>query len=145
MSKIVSSTVYITVDQAGNPRTEAWLTCEFGEAYQGDGGYAGGISFNLSPYFRRIEYIQTQPVSGSTLRDVVSGGTREFRSGQHVVAVPVMTDFGTPASSRFQLWGQSLPFISGSPMTSGFGLTQLVSGPTEAISGIRFVARAIGY
>lgn len=141
---VLSATVYTLKDQAGNPRTEAWFTLEFTGAYQGDGGYAGGQSFDLSPYFKRIDYVQTAPMSGSTLRDVVSGGTRVFGSGSHVLTVPVVEDFATPTSARFQLWGQGVPFLSGPAGASGYGVTQLVSGPAAAISGIRFAARVLG-
>lgn len=134
---VVSSVVYSTRDRAGNPRTEAWLTLEFTGAYQGDGAYGGGQSFDLSPYFKRIDYIVTAPMSGSTLRDLVSGASRQFLSGNHVQAVPVVEDFATPASARFQLWGHSVA-------SSFLGFAQLASGAAAAISGIRFGARVMG-
>lgn len=141
---VTSTLIFTRVDEAGTPRTEAWLTLDFSGSYAGDGGYAGGQAFDLSPYFRRIEHMELQPLSGATLRDVVSGGTREFRSGQHVLFVPVVEDYPNPVSARIQLWGHPLPFISGSPATSGFGITQLVSGPAAAISGIRCLAKVLG-
>lgn len=149
--KIVSALVFTKVDRSGTPRTEGWFTCEFEGAYDGDGGYEGGNAFNLSPYFRRLEFVMAQPVSGGSLRDSVSGGTALWKSGSQVIVVPVVQDFGTPASARFQIWGQpnypsvDAAILSGKTVASGFGITQLASGPTAAISGVRFVAHAIGY
>lgn len=143
---VVSTYLYTVRDEAGNPRTEAWFTLEMTGAYQGDGGYAGGQAFDLSPYLRRIEHIQAMPVSGCSLRDIVSGpGNSIFRSGERVLPTPVLEDYGTPASARFQLIGRPTPFLSGPAGASGYGLVQLASGLAAAISGIRFVARVLGY
>lgn len=133
---VLSATVYTTRDQAGNPRTEAWLTIEF------TGNYVQlGQSFDLSPYFKRIDYIQTQPVSGCELRAVLSGAQPAsgafWNSGEQVLIKPVVDDFATPASTRFQIWGTPSAL-------SGFGIREIVSGPAAAISGIRFAARVLG-
>ena len=137
---VLSATVYTTRDHAGNPRTEAWLTLEF------TGGYEVlGQSFDLSPYFKRLDYIQTMPMSGTVLRALLSGGGTTgigsgvfWNSGESLRVRPVVDDYATPASARFQLLG----FVTGP--SSGFGEMVLASGPAAAISGIRFAARAIG-
>ena len=133
MSAIISSTVFTIVDQAGNPRTEAVLVCEYRENYE-----PGGIAFNLSPYFRRIEHILTSPISGGRLRTFISGAAVTegvFLSGDYITALPVTDDYATPASSRVKLIGVNV--FSGSN-----GARELVSGAT---SGVRFLARALGY
>lgn len=137
---VLSATVYTTRDHAGNPRTEAWLTLEF------TGGYEVlGQSFDLSPYFRRIDYIQPMPVSGGVLRAVVSGGGTTgigsgvfWNSGDPVIVRPVVDDYATPASARFQLLGRVVG------LASGYGDMVLASSPAAAISGIRFAARVLG-
>ena len=133
---VLSATVYTTRDHAGNPRTEAWLTIEF------TGNYVqGGQSFDLSPYFKRLDYVHTQPVSGCELRSLLSGAQPAsgafWNSGERVVISPVVDDYATPASARFQIWGTPSAL-------SGFGIREIISGVAAAISVIRFTARALG-
>jgi hypothetical protein len=144
MATVVSAYTYTIVDQMGNPRTEAWLTLEYGESY-----VVGGVAFDLSPYFRRLEHVVTEWMSGGTLRAPASGygilSGQAFQSGTHVKAVPVFEDYSTPASARFQLHG----VIGGNNPISGVyftGIREVGSGAlAAAVSGVRFLARAIGY
>ena len=137
MANILSATVFTTKDEHGNPHTEGWLTLEFGEAYQGPNG---GIAFDLSR-FKRIDYIQTAPISGCVLRAILSSATPAsgafWNSGALVQVIPQVPDYNTPQSTRFQIWA---------PLNaiSGFGVTELTSAPAAAVSGIRFTARVIG-
>ena len=135
---VTSTLVYTLVDEAGNPRTEGWFTIDFTGNYEGPDG---GQSFDLSPYFRRIEQILTQPVSGTVLRALLSSATPAsgafWISGARVNVVPRIDDYSTPASTRFQIWAD-VP-------ASGFGTREITSAPASVISGIRFVARVIGY
>ena len=137
---VLSATVYTTRDHAGNPRTEAWLTLEFTGNYE-----VLGQAFDLSPYFKRLDYIITAPMSGGVLRAVLSGGGTTgigsgvfWNSGASLAVRPVVDDYATPASARFQLLGQ----VTG--LASGYSDMVLASGPAAAISGIRFAARVIG-
>lgn len=138
---VVSATVYTTRDHAGNPRTEAWLTIEF------TGGYVQqGNAFDLSPYFKRLDYIFTSPMSGGVLRALLSGGAAAasgaiWNSGSQVQVIATVDDFATPASARFQIWATVQPT---SGQASFPGITEIASGPAAAISGIRFAARALG-
>lgn len=123
-------TVYTIVDRSGNPRVEAWMVLESQGIYPAAGG---GIAFDLSPHFRRILEVQTSPISGGQLKAAISG-TPVFASGALLTAMPVRGDFATPASARFMLYGHN--------MLSAGGFAELASGNT---SGIRFLARVIGY
>lgn len=133
---VLSATVYTTRDQAGTPRTEAWLTLEF------TGNYVqGGQAFDLSPYFKRLDYVVAQPVSGCELRSLLSGAQPAsgafWNSGARVDVMPVVDDYANPVSARFQIWGTPSAL-------SGFGIREIVSGVAAAISGIRFTARVLG-
>lgn len=136
MANILSATIFGTKDIHGNPHTEGWFTLEFGEVYE-----LAGIAFNLGQYFKRIDYIITQPISGSELRALLSGAVPAsggfWNSGAQVLVRPRVQDYGTPASTRFEIWA---------PLNaiSGFGVVALTSAPAAAVSGIRFAARVIG-
>lgn len=134
---VVSALQYTLLDEAGNPRTEGWFVLDFTANYP-----QGGQAFDLSPYFRQIEHILTQPISGSELRAVLSGATPAsgafWNSGEAVLIRPVPQDFNTPASSRFQIWANPIAL-------SGFGNREIVSAPATVVSGLRFLARALGY
>jgi len=141
MPSIVSALVYTLIDQGGNPRQEAWFTCQFGEAYQ-----PGGIAFDLSPYLKRIEHVSTEWMSGGALRAPISGvgifSGAAFQSGGQVKALPVFEDYDTPASARFMLQSVLVhALVSG---TTGLGGLQEI-GSGLAASGVRFLARALGY
>lgn len=142
MATVLSALVYTLLDQAGNPRTEAWLTLQYGEEYAN-----GGVSFDLSPYFRRIDHIATFPMSGGTTRSEIlpAVATQSVASGTRVTPIPRFEDYGTPVSARFELAALHRGLTSG--IWSGAVSVErpLVSGPAAAISGIRFGARAIGY
>lgn len=129
---VISATVYTLTDEAGTPRTEAWLVMEFTGTLVG-----GGQSFDLSPYLRNIQHAMPFPMSGGELRAPYSGEVDIVASGSKVFAQPVVTDYATPASARFQLLGFST--------VSGRGIQQITSGAAAAISGVRFGARVMGY
>ena len=145
MANILSALTYTLIDQAGNPRTEAWFTCEFGEAYA-----VGGVGFDLSPYLKRIEHAQTEWISGGNTRAPASGygvlSGLTVHSGSMVKAVPVFGDYAAGVSSaRFMLHGSyTQDFISGIANLSK--LEEIGSGAlAAAISGVRFLARVLGY
>lgn len=131
---LISALTYTILDSAGNPRTESWMTLEFSGAYA-----TGGQSLDLSSRFRRIEHIETFPMSGGELRAPVSAAaTFHAASGAQVTVTPVVADYGTPASSRFLIGAPS--------MLSGVAnFLDILSGLAGSISGIRFGARVIGY
>lgn len=131
---LVSALTYTVLDHVGNPRTESWMTLEFSGAYA-----TGGQSIDLSSVFRRIEHIQTFPMSGGELRAPVSAAaTFHAASGTQVTVTPVIADYGTPTSARF--------LIGAPTILSGVGqLQDILSGLAGSISGIRFGARVIGY
>ena len=120
MGSIISAQVYTLVDQAGNPHTEAWLIWEFRDTTYS----AGGENIDLTPYFRRVEQIVANPVSGAL----------------NYVPKPNDSDIpGVAGSSRIQLWA---PTVSGAGVsiasgTQGFVSGQLISGN---ISGQVFFA-----
>lgn len=143
MSTIVSALTFTKVDQAGNPRVEAWLTMQFGEAYAD-----GGVAFNLSPYFRAIEHIQTSWMSGAAARAPISGASvlsgGAIASGSKLQAHPVFQDYTTPLSTRFTLQGVMVG-VSGFGAI-GVGVQDVGSGAlVAAVSGVRFLAHVLGY
>ena len=132
---ITSSLLFTVIDQNGNPRTEAWLTLEFSGAYP-----SGGQAFDLSPYFSLIENIVPFPMSGGQSKAPISASASiEVASGSLMRVTPVVTDYATPASTRFMLGGFSA--LSGIARE----VMDLTSGLTGSVSGIRFGARVLGY
>ena len=75
---------YTVRDEAGNPRTIGWFEVEFTGAYD-----AGGMSVDLSPYFRHISDIHARPSHGH----------------ENLIPVPDEASFVTPASVRIRLMG----------------------------------------
>lgn len=145
---VVSALVRTFLDQVGNRFTEGWITLELTGAYT-----VGGQAFDLSPYYRRIEHINAELMSGGQLRAPASGAGVysgvAFQSGSWVQPMPVFEDYGTPASTRFQLLGVPASIIA----TSGQRQTDAVGGYQEigsgalaaAVSGVRFLAKVLGY
>lgn len=131
---LVSALTYTVLDQAGNPRTESWMVLEFSGAYA-----TGGQAIDLSSVFRRIEHVETFPLSGGDLRAAVSAAaTVHIMSGAMVTVTPVVADYGAPVSARF--------LIGADIALSGVAAVRdILSGLAAAISGIRFGARVIGY
>ena len=129
---VVSALIYTQKDEAGNPRTVGYLTLEFTGTLVG-----GGQAFDLSPYYRSLAHVVPFPMSGGELRAPYSGEVDIVASGSKVLAQPVVTDFATPASARFQLLAAST--------VSGRGMQQITSGAAAAISGVRFGAQVLGY
>lgn len=129
---VVSALVFAKKDEAGNPRTEGWLTLEFTGTLVG-----GGQAFDLSPYYRSLTHVAPYAMSGGELRAPYSGEFDIAASGSKVWAQPVVTDYATPASARFQLLVASV--------VSGRGVQQITSGAAAAISGVRFGAQVLGY
>ena len=132
---ILSALTFTVLDQAGNPRTESWMTLEFSGGY-----FAGGQFQDLSSVFRKIEHIAVFPVSGGVTRAPISGSAAiQLGSGQPVIITPVVTDYSAPVSARFMLGGyQNLSGDMGAVM-------DVLSGLAASVSGIRFGARVIGY
>lgn len=119
-------TVYSFKDINGNPRTEAWVVGEFLSSY-----VSGGVAFDFGKYFRRITEIQMSFISGAPFG--VSGQI----SGQIPLVLPRRDTYDTPMSARIELAGT---LVSGSA-------PQLPSSVASgaSVSGIRFLARILGY
>lgn len=113
MSTVVSSLIFTRKDIAGNPHVEGYFLVEFRDARY----TPGGESVDLSAYMRRIEFVQTQPVSG-----ILDYEPR-----------PSMTDYpGNAGSGRM-----TLHYLRSSIVTihmSGLGI-QILSGQSLALSG----------
>jgi len=58
---IISADVFSIRDISGNVRTEAWILFEFDDAEYN----TGGEIIDLSPYFRRVEHVLANPLSGA--------------------------------------------------------------------------------
>lgn len=111
---IISSLVYTTVDEGGAPRTEGWFLYELTSGYLG-----GGLVFDVSSYFRRLERGLANPASGTG------------------AMIPVINEGdlpGNPASARLQLYGVR---------ATGSGLLDMASG--VAVSGARATIYVTGY
>jgi hypothetical protein len=132
---ILSALTRTSVDQAGNPLTESWVTLEFSGAYA-----EGGQFQDLSSLFRRIEHVETFAMSGGVTRAPISGSAAvQLGSGQPVIVTPVEGDYTSPVSARFLLGGyQNLSGDMGAVL-------DVLSGLAASVSGIRFGARIIGY
>ena len=75
--------VYTMKDEAGNPRTIGWFEVGFTGNY-----VTGGMSVDLSPYFRHISDIYARPASVAN---------------SNLDLVPDETTFGTPASVSIRM------------------------------------------
>ena len=158
MGTIISPIVFTKRDIAGNAFTEVLAIFE----YRAAGLLPAGESIDLSPYMRRVEYIQAQAISGVLLNDprpnatdfpgnAGSGRMELYTLGSGLVNVNIS---GLPVSI---LSGTIISFASGAMhggsarLTfggSGFfnfdtGNAQLLSG--TAVSGTRAYIRAFGY
>lgn len=125
-------TVYTFQDQAGNPHTEAFVVGEFLSSYM-----SGGVAVNFSRWFRGINEITFHPVSGAVIaRSGIASGEDNLRFS------PRREDYATPASCRVKVLTQK--------DISGWAMTTFAEWNTNAhsglpISGVRFLARVLGY
>ena len=101
---------YTVKDEAGNPRTIGWFEVEFTGTY-----VAGGMSVNLSPYFRHISDIHARPSYGH----------------YNLIPVPNEASFGTPTSALIRLMGN--PSVTSGTTTSSLVMVELAGG--QPLSG----------
>jgi len=114
MGSVISSLVNTFLDRSGNPQTTGSFLLEFTSA----GIPAGGEVFDLSSYFRRIEYAHVTPASGALV---------------YLPSVQGVDWPGSPLSGRITL------YRSGG---SGLVLSEVASG--LAVSGTRCWAYIVG-
>ena len=123
MAIIVSSLVFVKVDQMGNPHTEAYCLIEFRDARY----TLGGEAMDLSAIMRRVE---VPPMVGR-----VSGVSQDYEVRPNVADYP-----GNAGSGRLELYyansGIVTLNISGIPIQILSGsLVSLASGMSNAGSG----------
>ena len=124
---IISSLVYTTVDQAGNPRTEGWFLVEYQELTYATGG--GGL--DLSGTYTFIDTVHTESASGAFT----------FLPRANDVDLPASTQSGANSVTSLRLQ----EFIGAASGTVGAasGFTELANG--TAISGTRMRLHVVGY
>ena len=126
---VISSIVFTKEDIAGNMWTEGYFLYDFASS-----GYpADGENMDLSNFFRRIEFVQAETVSGA-LDYLVRANAADFPgdggSGRLIISEVVIAS------------GHRIVTSGVTPLMSGL-VSEIASG--VAVSGMRAYVHALGY
>lgn len=157
MAVVVSPIVITTRDAAGNPWTMLHAIFEYRDANHPP----TGETIDLSPYLRRVEYMQLTPISGAlyyqprpvagdypgnagsgrlTLYYLASGIATLNISG---LQINVLSGALQPRSGYIDALSGRIAVTGSGAFNAGIDMMQILSG--VAISGVRAYASVLGY